>query len=98
MTVTIVTGGGSGIGAALCRRLAAPGARVLIHTGRRRDVAWALAAELEASGAETLVAVEDFAVPARAASVVTPSRRSAAVRVRRRPPAASTLPCSARRP
>lgn len=70
MTVTIVTGGGSGIGAALCRRLAAPGARVLIHTGRRRDVAWALAAELEASGAETLVAVEDFAVPARAASVV----------------------------
>ncbi|RYY08446.1 MAG: SDR family NAD(P)-dependent oxidoreductase, partial [Alphaproteobacteria bacterium] len=36
MTVTVVTGGGSGIGAALCRRLAGPGARVLIHTGRHR--------------------------------------------------------------
>lgn len=70
MTVTVVTGGGSGIGAALCRRLAGPGARVLIHTGRRRDVADVLAADLVAAGAETLVAVEDFLVPARAEAVI----------------------------
>ena len=68
--MTIVTGGGSGIGAALCRRLAAPGARLLIHTGSRAEKAMALAAELEATGAETLVAVEDFTAPARAASLV----------------------------
>ena len=68
--VTIVTGGGSGIGAALCRRLGAPGARLLIHTGSRRDRAMALAAELEAASAETLVAVADFAAPARAATLV----------------------------
>ena len=70
MTVTIVTGGGSGIGAALCRRLAVPGARVLIHTGRRREVAEALAADLATTGAETLVVVEDFLVPSRAEAVV----------------------------
>jgi len=68
--VTVVTGGGSGIGAALCRRLAAPGVRLLVHTGSRREKAEALAAELRAKGAEPLVVVEPFADPSRATAVV----------------------------
>lgn len=68
--VTLVTGGGSGIGAALCRRLAAPGARLLVHTGSRREKAEALAAHLRTHGAEVVVAVVPFADPARAAAVV----------------------------
>lgn len=68
--VTVVTGGGSGIGAALCRRLAAPDVRLLVHTGSRRDKAEALAAQLRAAGAEVVVAVEAFGEPARAAAVV----------------------------
>ena len=68
--VTLVTGGGSGIGAALCRRLAAPGARLLVHTGHRRDKAEAVAQQLRDAGAEAVVSVEAFADPARAAQVV----------------------------
>ncbi len=68
--VTLVTGGGSGIGAALCRRLAAPGARLLVHTGHRREKAEALAAALREQGAEAIVAVQAFDEPARAATVV----------------------------
>jgi NAD(P)-dependent dehydrogenase (short-subunit alcohol dehydrogenase family) len=69
-SVTVVTGGGSGIGAALCRRLAAPGERLVVHTGSRREKAEAVADELRAKGAEALVVVESFADPARAAGVV----------------------------
>lgn len=68
--VTVVTGGASGIGAALCRRLAGPGVRLLVHTGRRRDKAEALATELRGVGADIAVAVEPFEEPARAAAVV----------------------------
>ena len=68
--VTVVTGGGSGIGAALCRRLAAPGARLVVHTGSRREKAEALCAALEARGAETSLVVAPFADPARAAEVI----------------------------
>lgn len=69
-SVTLVTGGGSGIGAALCRRLAGPGTRLLVHTGSRRDKAEALAAGLREAGAEVVVAVESFTDPARAATLV----------------------------
>lgn len=69
--VTLVTGGGSGIGAALCRRLAGPGVRLVVHTGSRREKAESLAEGLRHAGAEVLVAVEPFADdPSRAAKVV----------------------------
>ena len=70
MSVTVVTGGGSGIGAAVCRRLAGPGVRLLVHVGHQGARAEVLADELRLSGAEVAVAVADFAVPARAADVV----------------------------
>lgn len=70
MTVTLITGGGSGIGAALARRLAAPGTRLLLHAGRQRHKALGLATELEALGAEIELVAADFADPAEAAGLV----------------------------
>ena len=45
--VALVTGGGTGIGAACCRRLAAEGFRVAIHFRSSEDKARKLASELE---------------------------------------------------
>jgi 3-oxoacyl-[acyl-carrier protein] reductase len=50
MKRALVTGGSGGIGAALCRRLAADGFHVFIHANRQRAAAEALAAELESGG------------------------------------------------
>ena len=46
----LVTGGSGGIGAAVCRRLAATGHFVYVHAHRNADAASALAAELRALG------------------------------------------------
>lgn len=69
-TVTVVTGGGSGIGAALCRGIAAPGRAVLVHTGSNRAGAEAVAAELRAAGADAAVAVQAFDAPGAGAALV----------------------------
>lgn len=68
--VTVVTGGGSGIGAALCRMIAAPGEAVLVHTGSNRANAEKVAADVRAAGAEAAVAVHDFAAPERGATLI----------------------------
>ena len=47
----LVTGAASGIGAALCRRMAAPGTSILIHTRRNREGAEKVAADVRAAGA-----------------------------------------------
>ena len=46
----LVTGGSGGLGAAICRRLAADGRHVLVHAHRHLDTAQALAAEIAAQG------------------------------------------------
>ena len=59
MKHALVTGGSGGIGAAICRRLAADGCRVFIHANRNADKAQALAAEIEAGGGRASAVVFD---------------------------------------
>jgi len=50
MKRALVTGGSGGIGAAICRRLAADGLHVFVHANRRLRQAQQLAAEISAAG------------------------------------------------
>src|ERR1700730_2165249 len=66
----LVTGAGSGIGAALCRRIAGRGVRILVHTRSRQVDAEAVAAECRSQGAECVVALGELAEPETAARLV----------------------------
>jgi NAD(P)-dependent dehydrogenase (short-subunit alcohol dehydrogenase family) len=77
-TVTLVTGGGSGIGAALCRRLAGPGRVLFVHTGNRRASAEAVCKELEAKGARAYPLVMNFADDPHAGKLVEEVQRRCA--------------------
>jgi NAD(P)-dependent dehydrogenase (short-subunit alcohol dehydrogenase family) len=68
--ITLVTGAGSGIGAALCRRLAAPNRTLIIHTRAKRENAERVAADARAKGAEAHVLLGDLAESGAAARVV----------------------------
>ena len=50
MKRALVTGGSGGIGAAICRRLAADGQHVIVHANRSREKAEAVVAEIHAAG------------------------------------------------
>lgn len=60
--VAIVTGGGTGIGAATARRLAARGTAVAI-VGRRAHILAATAAEIAATGGTVMAVADDLADP-----------------------------------
>ncbi|HWX74493.1 MAG TPA: SDR family NAD(P)-dependent oxidoreductase, partial [Solirubrobacteraceae bacterium] len=66
--LALVTGGSGGIGAAICRALAAAGAQVAVGYGRSAEPAQALAAEL-GGGAQAFGA--DLADPAAPALLVS---------------------------
>jgi NAD(P)-dependent dehydrogenase (short-subunit alcohol dehydrogenase family) len=70
MRTILVTGAASGIGAAVCRALAAPGVAILLHTRRNRDGVAAVAAEVRAAGAKAEITLADLAAPAAAAAVI----------------------------
>ncbi|WP_043830199.1 SDR family NAD(P)-dependent oxidoreductase [Muricoccus aerilatus] len=64
----LVTGASSGIGAAVARAMALPGAAIAVHARRNREGAEAVAAELRAAGAAALVLMGDLtdaSTPAR---------------------------------
>ena len=68
--VAIVTGGGTGIGASVVRRLAARGVRCVINYASSRDEAEALAAEVEGAIAVQADIVEDAACRALAQAAI----------------------------
>jgi 3-oxoacyl-[acyl-carrier protein] reductase len=57
----LVTGGSGGIGAAICRRLAADGCHVFVHAFRQRQTAEALVAEIRQTGGTADAIVFDVA-------------------------------------
>ncbi|HSV84884.1 MAG TPA: 3-oxoacyl-ACP reductase FabG [Ramlibacter sp.] len=57
----LVTGGSGGIGAAICRQLAAQGLHVIVHAHRRPERAEALASELRAAGGSASTTAFDLA-------------------------------------
>ena len=66
----LVTGAASGIGAALCRRIAAPGVKLLIHTRVRDADAQSVAGECRAKGGECAVSLGELAEAETAARLV----------------------------
>lgn len=59
--VILVTGAAGGIGAAVCRALAAPGTALLVHTRKNREGAERVAVTARESGAEADIALGDLA-------------------------------------
>jgi len=68
--VVLVTGAASGIGAAVCRMMAAPGVSLLVHTRKNRDGAEAVAEAARANGAQADVVLGDLAVAGTADAVI----------------------------
>jgi 3-oxoacyl-[acyl-carrier protein] reductase len=80
LSVTIITGGGSGIGAAVARRLAKHGACLTLH-GQGSDAAGlarlrGVAAECERAGAKVAFSTGDLAKPGTAAGLVGAARKA----------------------
>jgi NAD(P)-dependent dehydrogenase (short-subunit alcohol dehydrogenase family) len=66
----LVTGSGSGIGAAIARRLARPGVGVLLHALTNRHGCEVVAAELREAGADADILLGDLAEPETSARLV----------------------------
>ena len=66
----LVTGAASGIGAAICRRLAAPGVAILAHTRRNQTGLDAVAQAARAAGATVITKLGDLADPTIPATLI----------------------------
>ncbi len=72
MKNALVTGGSGGIGAAICRRLAADGCHVYIHAHQRRQAAQTLAEAIAADGGSAQVLTFDVTDSAAVAAALAP--------------------------
>jgi 3-oxoacyl-[acyl-carrier protein] reductase len=68
--VILITGAASGIGAAICRRMAGPGTAFVLHTRRNLEGLQAVAAQARSAGAQVETAIGDLAEPDVAGVVV----------------------------
>jgi 3-oxoacyl-[acyl-carrier protein] reductase len=62
----LITGSGSGIGAALARRMAGPDASISLHVRKNRDGAEDVAEQLRERGADVRILIADLAIPGEA--------------------------------
>lgn len=69
--IVLVTGAGSGIGAACCRRLAAPGTAILVHTRKNAEGAARVAEAVRERGGLAETMLGDIADPALPAALVS---------------------------
>ncbi len=81
MKQALVTGGSGGIGAAICRRLAADGCHVFIHAHRSRQAAQALAEAICADGGSAQVLAFDVTDASGAAAVLAPLIEQQAIQI-----------------
>lgn len=69
--VILITGAGSGIGAAIARRLAGPGTALFLHTGTNAAGLAAVADQVRAQGARVATSLGDLADPGVPARLVS---------------------------
>ena len=81
MKNALVTGGSGGIGAAICRRLAADGCHVYIHAHQGIDAANILADAIHADGGSAEVLTFDVTDSAAVADILTPLVEKQAIQI-----------------
>ncbi|MFZ1899522.1 MAG: 3-oxoacyl-ACP reductase FabG [Azonexus sp.] len=81
MKRALVTGGSGGIGAAICKRLAADGHHVIVHANRSREKAAAVVAEILAAGGSAEAVAFDVTDRAATAAAIEVLLEAGAIQI-----------------